>query len=145
MARIRRGLPKLTPARAKHLIGIGKVVLPLLAPVALKAAAAARDGYDRMRARKLGIPVEHLATYSGRGGSLHARIAGIANALTELRVNASEEIVAFARDGESRLVELAAVVRAAERMPTPRRKAAHRAVSTELDRLESHLLHHLGV
>ncbi|MCO1581412.1 DUF6474 family protein [Crossiella sp. SN42] len=145
MARIRRGVPKLTPARAKHLLGIGKVVLPLLAPFAIKAAAAARDGYDRMRARKLGVPVEHLATYSGRGGALHARIAGLANAVAELRVNANDEVTAFAKDSEARLVELAAVVRAAERMPAPRRKTAHRSVATELDRIESHLLHHLGV
>lgn len=145
MARIRRGLPRLTPARAKHLISLGKAVLPLLAPVAIKAAAAARDGYDRVRARRMGVPVAHLANYTGRGGALHARIAGIANALAELRINASAEVADFAKDSEARLVELAAVVRAAERMPAPRRKAAHRSVATELDRIESHLLHHLGV
>ncbi|WP_245572668.1 DUF6474 family protein, partial [Actinokineospora enzanensis] len=32
-----------------------------------------------------------------------------------------------------------------ERMPTPRRRAAHRAVATELDRVEERLLTALGV
>nr|WP_276329013.1 DUF6474 family protein [Crossiella equi] len=144
MAR-RRGVPKLTPGRAKYLIGLGKLLAPVLAPYALKAAGAARDGYDRFRARKLGVPVEHLHNFSGRGGALHARIAGIANALAELRVHADEEITEFVKTSEQRLVELAAVLRAAERMPSQRRRSAHRSVATELDRVEAQLLNHLGV
>jgi hypothetical protein len=40
---------------------------------------------------------------------------------------------------------LATAVRAAERMPSARRRPAHRAVAADLDQLEADLLRHLGV
>ena len=46
---------------------------------------------------------------------------------------------------ETRLAQLLAAVRASERMPTARRKAAHRAVGTDLDVLEQDLLKRLNV
>ena len=46
---------------------------------------------------------------------------------------------------ERRLAQLLAAVRASERMPAPRRKAAHRAISTDLDAMEADLLKRLGV
>jgi hypothetical protein len=140
-----RSKPRLTPARAKNLIGVVKViapaVVPVVAPYALRAASAARDAVDKMRARRLGIGVEDLANYSGRGGALHARIAGAAQAAADLRASDA----AFADSSEARLTQLAAAVRAAERMPSARRKAAHKAVGQELDRLEDDLLRRLGV
>ena len=45
----------------------------------------------------------------------------------------------------TRWPQLAAAVRAAERMPSARRKAAHKAVAAELDRIERELLRRLGV
>ena len=51
----------------------------------------------------------------------------------------------FVAATEPRLVDLAAAVRAAELMPTERRRAAHRAVAAELDRIEPELLRLLGV
>lgn len=140
-----RSKPRLTPARAKNLIGLAKVVapavVPVVAPYALRAASVARDAVDKMRARRLGVEVAELATYSGRGGALHARIAGAAQAAADLRVSDA----AFADSSESRLTQLAAAVRAAERMPVSRRKAAHKAISQELDRVEEELLRRLGV
>lgn len=140
-----RSKPRLTPARAKNLIGLAKVVapvvVPVVAPYALRAASAARDAVDKMRARRLGVNVDDLATYSGRGGALHARIAGAAQAAADLRASDA----AYADSSEARLTQLAAAVRAAERMPSARRKAAHKAVSQELDRLEEDLLRRLGV
>lgn len=127
------------------MIGLAKVVapavVPVVAPYALRAASMARDAVDRMRARRLGVEVKDLASYSGRGGALHARIAGAAAAAADLR--ASDP--AFADTSETRLAQLAAAVRAAERMPSARRKAAHKAVGQELDRLEEDLLRRLGL
>ena len=140
-----RSKPRLTPARAKNLVGVVKVigpaVVPVVAPYALRAASMARDAVDKMRARRLGVAVEDLANYSGRGGALHARIAGAARAAADLRTSDA----AYADASEARLTQLAAAVRAAERMPTARRKAAHKAISQELDRLEEDLLRRLGV
>ncbi|HEX3785205.1 MAG TPA: DUF6474 family protein [Pseudonocardiaceae bacterium] len=154
MARAKKGAdgrkPRLTPSSARNMVGVVKIlvpaVLPVLSPYLLKAAGTARDQLDRLKARRMGVDVTDLAKFSGRGGTLHARIAGAADGLTELADKhddaATREFTTRARDT---LASLAAVVRAAERMPTSRRKAAHQAVSTELDRVESELLRRFGV
>lgn len=140
-----RSKPRLTPARAKNLVGVAKViapvVVPVVAPYALRAASMARDAVDRMRARRMGVAIEDLANYSGHGGALHARIAGVAQAAADLRATDP----GYADTSEARLTQLAAAVRAAERMPSARRKSAHKAVGQELDRLEEDLLRRLGV
>lgn len=142
---------RFTPKRAKNALAVAKIigpaVIPVVAPHVLRALGEARDRYDRVRARRMGVPVEELARFSGRGGALHARISGAADAITELRERdgATADDKAFADRSETTLRQLAAAVRAAERMPTPRRKAAHKAASTELDQLEERLLHRLGI
>jgi hypothetical protein len=142
----RKGIsPGFTPAKAKNLMGVAKVVapvlIPVLAPFAAKAAGVVSDRYDHFRARRLGVGIDELTKYTGKGARLHARIAGFAQALDELRAKDAE----YVAETESRLVKLAAAVRASERMPTPRRKAAHRAVGADLDALETELLRRLGV
>lgn len=143
--------PRFTPKKAKNALAMAKVVgpamVPLVAPFVMRAFGEFRDRYDRARAHRLGVPVAELAKYSGRGGALHARISGAAEAVVELRERqeATADDRAFADRSETTLRQLAAAVRAAERMPTARRKAAHRAVATELDQLEERLLQRLGV
>ncbi|GAA4550284.1 DUF6474 family protein [Amycolatopsis samaneae] len=145
------GEARITPKKAKNAIAVAKVigpaVIPVVAPYAVRAAGAARELYDRYQARKLGVPVDQLGEYTGRGAALHVRIAGLAQGLAELRKSskASEADLAFATDAQATLEQLSATVRAAERMPTVRRKPAHRAIAGELDRLEGQLLHRLGL
>jgi hypothetical protein len=138
----------LTVGKAKNLIRIAKVVVPAVAPVvlpfAIRAAAGLRAALDQARARRLGIDVDELPKFSGRGGALLARIAGDAKGMGTLR-DSGGEAARFAETGQTELAELTAVVRAAERMPTTRRRAAHRAVAVHLDRLEDELLRRLGV
>lgn len=142
---------RFTPKKAKNALAVAKIigpaVIPVVAPHVLRALGEARDRYDRVRARKLGVPIEELAKFSGRGGALHARISGAADAITALRErpDATADDKKFADRSETVLRQLTAAVRAAERMPTARRKAAHKAASTELDQLEERLLHRLGV
>jgi hypothetical protein len=156
MAKLRRRKtsPRLTPSGAKNLVGVAKVlgpaVLPVVAPYLLKAASAARDGVDRARARRLGVDVARLADFSGRGGALHARIVGAGDSLAELAalVDSGDTKAAdreFVTTSSDTLAKLAAAVRAAERMPTTRRKAAYRAVARELDPIEQGLLTRLGI
>lgn len=148
----------LSSGRVKNLIRIARIVGPVVAPYALQAASAARESYDRMRARKLGVPVADLGKFTGRGAALHARIAGITKALNELgehaavpadakpRKNAAPDTTADYREQVGvRLAELAAVVRAAERMPSARRRTTHHSVARELDAIEADLLNHLGI
>jgi Family of unknown function (DUF6474) len=142
---------RFTPKRAKNALAVAKIVgpavIPVVAPYVVRALGEVRDRYDRIRAQRLGVPVEELGRFSGRGGALHARISGAAAAVTELRDrdDATADDRQFADRSETTLRQLAAAVRAAERMPTARRKAAHRAASTELDQLEERLLQRLGV
>ena len=143
--------PRITPKKAKNALAvvkiIGPAVIPVVAPYVVRALGEVRDRYDRARAQRMGVPVEELAKFSGRGGTLHARISGAAAAVTALRErdDATTEDRAFADRNETTLRQLTAAVRAAERMPTARRKAAHRAAATELDQLEERLLQRLGV
>ena len=145
----RRGRGPMTPARARRVIALSKVVLPLLAPYALAAAGVARAQWDAYRASRLGVTPMQLTAYSGRGGALHARIDRLASALDDLddgtEAHATTASRRFARETRPRLEDLALAVRAAEQMPAQRRKVAHKAVSAELDRIELALLDHLGV
>lgn len=133
-----------TPSRAKNLVGVAKVLaptlIPVMAPVAARAAALLSDRYDHYRASRLGVPVDQLTRYSGKGARLHARIAGFSEALAQL----GDSERTYVQDTERRLAQLLAAVRASERMPAPRRKAAHRAISVDLDAMEAELLKRLG-
>ncbi|UMP02731.1 DUF6474 family protein [Amycolatopsis sp. EV170708-02-1] len=145
------GEGRFTPKKAKNAVAVAKVVgpavLPVIAPYAVRAAGAARELYDRYQAKKLGVAVDQLGEFSGRGAALHARIAGLTQGLAELKksAKATDSDVAFAKDTQGTLEQLSATVRASERMPAARRKAAHRAVAGELDQLEGKLLHRLGI
>jgi hypothetical protein len=143
MAGIRSGKPRLTPRNAKNAVAVAKVIGPVLLPLAVKAATSLRTMKDNRKAHKLGVSVDDLAKFSGKGGALHARIAGLADVVTELRDRGKD--TAFADETSATLAQLASAVRAAERMPASRRKAAHRAVSVELNQLEQRLLHKLGL
>jgi hypothetical protein len=144
---------KITAKNARRAIAVGKVLAPVLTPLAMRAAAAARGAWEDRRARRLGVAPGELNHYSGKGGALHARISGIAGSLRELMATSaagahgdrSAEVDRFVADTERRLVDLAAAVRAAELMPSERRRAAHRAVAAELDRIEPELLRLFGV
>lgn len=139
----------ITATNARKAVNVTKVllpaVIPVVAPLAVRAAGACREAYDKHQARKLGVDVDSLGEYSGHGGALHARIAGLSDGLAELRASGDDEGVRFAGSATSTVRQLSSAVRAAERMPAARRKEAHRAVATELDELEAQLLHHLGV
>jgi hypothetical protein len=136
-----------TAARAKRLIGVGKAVAPLLAPYALAAATVVRAQYDAHRAARLGVEPGQLSKYSGPGGALHARISRISETLDQLAGSSGDAAAnkAFIADTRPRLEDLAVAVRAAQQMPAPRRRTAHRAVGAELDRIEVALLTRLGV
>jgi hypothetical protein len=148
---VRKGRSPMTPARARRLIGVGRAVLPLLAPYALAVAGIARAQWDAHRAARLGVTPSQLNAYSGRGGALHARIDRVAEALDALDTGAPENqpdgdaARRFVAETRPRLADLAVAVRAAEQMPTPRRRTAHRAIGAELDRIELALLDQLGV
>lgn len=144
-ADLARGRQPLTAARAKRLIGVGKAVAPLLAPYALAAAGVARGRWDEHRAARLGVEPGQLSAYAGPGGALHARLSRVAEALDQLDTSTTGAASRFAAETRPRLADLAVAVRAAEQMPTSRRRTTYRAIAGELDRIEVDLLGHLGV
>ncbi len=135
----------MTKARAKRLIGIGTTVAPLLAPYALAAASAVRGGWDSYRAGRLGVTTDRLAEFTGPGGGLHARVSHLAEALNDLASDGTPAAKEFANEALPRLAELATAVKAAEQMPTSRRRTAFKAISIELDGVEQGVLTHLGI
>ena len=134
----------MTKARAKRLIGIGAAVAPMLAPYALAAAGAVRGTWDNYRAGRLGVTTDKLAEFTGLGGGLHARCSHLAERLTELE-SGTPAARTFAEQARPRLVELATAVRAAEQMPSSRRRTAFKAIAAELDGIEQGVLMHLGI
>lgn len=148
---------RITPGNTKKVIGILRIAGPVIAPFAAKAAFTARDGYDRMQARRIGVPVEDLGRFSGRGAALHARIAGVADTLHKLPAKADGHdgngdsatrqvsVEQFTEHAQQRLDQLTNAVRAAERMPGSRRRAAHRAIAGELNRIEDDLMRRLDL
>lgn len=139
--------PRLTSGNVKRMIAVAKVVGPVVAPFAIKASGYARHRWDVARARRLGVPVEQLPSFSGRGAALHARLASLAASLYELAQRRQDDIetTEYVDLTERRLADLAAAVRVAESMPAARRRAAHQAVARELDEVEAKLLARLGL
>lgn len=138
----------LTGKSAKRMIGVGTAVAPLLAPYALAAAGAARGAWDARKAARYGIAADQLGAYAGPGGALHARLSRVAETLTELEsstTHVTDGATSFVATTRPRLADLAVAVRAAEQMPTARRRTAYKAIGHELDRIEIDLLTHLGV
>jgi len=135
----------LTPAQTRRFLAVGKAVAPLLLPYGIAAAGVARARWDDHRARQLGVPADQLGRFTGRGGALHARLSRAGEALTEVEATGSAAGKAFAKETRPRLADLAVAVRAAEQMPSARRRTAFRAVAGELDRVEDALLGHLGL
>jgi hypothetical protein len=139
--------PRINPRNAKNAVAVAKVIGPAVAPVLIpfvaKAAATLRNLKDARRAHRLGVPITDLAKYTGKGAMLHARMAGLADVLQELADRGKD--AAFTAETSDKLGQLTSAVRAAERMPTARRKTVHKAVSAELDQLEQRILHKLGI
>lgn len=133
------------PKKAKRLISVGKVVAPLVAPLAIEGIAKARGVLDNRRAKQLGVPVENIGIYRGPTGRTLARIDAISDAISELRRRRTGDtlIVGFADSSEDHLVNLAAATHAAAPMPASRRRATLAAIGRELDQTENQLMSHL--
>jgi Family of unknown function (DUF6474) len=137
----------LSPARIRRTLTVTRLLAPILVPIIYRAGTSARGLLDERRAERLGVPLTQLGQFSGYGGQLSARISG---AERSLRVVAEKkpkdaETKQFVTAITDRLTDLAAAVTAAESMPTARRRAAHAAISEQLDGVDADLMARLGV
>ena len=138
---------KFSVAAVKKYLGVARVLIPVLAPLAYRGATFLRGQLDTRRARQLGVGVEQLGDYSGHGGRLSARIASAENSAGEvLKASATDaETAEFTKATRGRLASLSTAIQAAEQMPAARRKIAHNSIAGELSGIEADLLARLGV
>lgn len=137
----------LSPTRIRRVLTVSRLLAPILTPVIYRAAMAARAAIDQRRADQLGIPLAQIGQFSGHGAQLSARIAGSEKSLRIVleRKPKDAETKQFVAAITERLTELAAAVTAAENMPAARRRAAHTAISSQLDGIEADLMARLGL
>lgn len=137
----------LSPTRIRRMLTVSRLLAPILAPLVYRAAIAARGLIDQRRADQLGIPLAQLGQFSGHGARLSARIAGSEQSLRLVQENRPKdaETKDFVSAITSRLTDLSAGIAAAENMPAQQRRAAHSAISTQLDGIEADLMARLGL
>lgn len=141
-----RAIQKMTdPKTAKRAVTVGKIIVPVLAPLLLRAATGARGALDGARARRLGVPVDQVAAFRGPTGPAGARITGLSDAVRELAARKGNDlqITRFAEVAGARLRDLTAAVQASATMPRPQRTELLHAVGRELDEIDADLVTHL--
>lgn len=136
-----------SPTRIRRVLTVSRLLAPILTPLIYRAAVAARALIDQRRADQLGIPLAQIGQFSGHGAQLSARIAGAEKSLRMVQDKKPKdaETKQFVSAIAERLTDLSAAVTAAENMPAARRRAAHAAISTQLDGIEADLMARLGL
>jgi hypothetical protein len=137
----------LSPSRIRRTLTISRMLAPVVVPIAYRAAIAARGYVDERRADRLGVPLSQIGQFSGVGGALSARIVGAEQTLAQVAAKKPKdaETKQFVAAVTDRLRDLSAAITAAENMPTPRRRAAHAAITEQLDGVDADLMARLGV
>ncbi|WP_025737840.1 DUF6474 family protein [Mycobacterium genavense] len=137
----------LSPTRIRRVLTVSRLLAPILTPVIYRAAMSVRAVIDQRRADQLGIPLAQIGQFSGHGAQLSARIAGSEKSLRMVQDKKPQdaETKQFVAAISERLTDLSAAVTAAENMPAARRRAAHSAISTQLDGIEADLMARLGL
>lgn len=136
-----------SPTRIRRALTVSRLLAPILTPVIYRAAVSARAMIDQRRADQLGIPLAQIGQFSGHGAQLSARIAGAEKSLRTVQDKKPKdaETRQFVSAITERLTDLSAAVTAAENMPATRRRAAHAAISAQLDGIEADLMARLGL
>ncbi|MFF2553518.1 DUF6474 family protein [Nocardia sp. NPDC058058] len=134
-------------ASVRKYLGVARILVPVLAPLAYRGATILRGQLDTRRAQQLGVGVNQLGEFAGPGAKLQARLANVESTLTDLekknpKDSDTEKFVAATRD---RLESLTTAVRTAAQMPVQRRRAVHASISNELSGIEADVLARLGV
>ena len=135
-----------SPGQVKKYIGVARVLIPVLAPLAYRGATYLRRQLDARRAKQLGVDVNQLGDYAGHGGRLQARITNTAAALDKIaNGDGGKDTQQFLTSARSRLDALDSAVRTADQMPAARRRSVHASIATELSKIEADVLARLGV
>jgi hypothetical protein len=136
-----------SPTRIRRVLTVTRLLAPIVVPLFYRGAIAARGFLDERKADRLGVPLGQLGQFSGHGAELSARIAGAEQSLRLVAEKKPKdaETKQFVAAITERLHDLSAAVTAAESMPTSRRRAAHDAISKQLDGIDADLMARLGL
>jgi hypothetical protein len=136
-----------SPTRIRRLLTVSRLLAPIVVPVAYRVAMGVRGLIDQRRADQLGVPLAQIGQFSGHGGRLSARMAGAEQSLRSVQENKPNdaETKQFVAAISERLTDLSAAITAAENMPATRRRAAHAAISRQLDEIDADLMARLGL
>ncbi|MBL1073294.1 hypothetical protein JK358_02680 [Nocardia sp. 2] len=133
-------------AQVRKYLGIARILVPVLAPLAYRGATLVRAQLDTRKAQQLGIGVSQLGEFSGPGAKLQARLANIEATLQDVeRKSGDTDTKQFVANTRDRLDSLTAAVRTSDQMPVQRRRAVHASISNELSGIEADVLARLGV
>lgn len=137
----------LSPTRIRRVLTVSRLLAPILTPLIYRLAVSARAVIDQRRADRLGIPLAQIGQFSGHGAQLSARIAGAEKSLRIVQDKKPKdaETKQFVAAIAERLTDLSAAVTAAENLPAARRRAAHAAISSQLEGIEADLMARLGL
>jgi Family of unknown function (DUF6474) len=137
----------LSPTRIRRMLTVSRLLAPIVVPVVYRAAMAARGLIEQRRADQLGVPLAQIGQFSGHGARLSARIAGAEKSLPAVQEKKPKdaETKQFVAAISERLTDLSAAVTAAENMPAARRRAAHAAISKQLNEIDADLMARLGL
>lgn len=135
-----------SPGQVKKYIGVARVLVPVLAPLAYRGATYVRGQLDARKAKQLGVGVNQLGDYAGHGGRLQARITNTRAALDKIENgDGGKDTQQFLTSARNRLEALDSAVRTADQMPAARRRSVHASIATELSKIEADVLARLGV
>jgi hypothetical protein len=136
-----------SPTRIRRLLTVSRLLAPIVVPLVYRAAMAARGLMEQRRADQLGVPLAQIGQFSGHGARLSARIAGAEQSLQAVQEKKPKdaETKQFVVAISERLTDLSAAITAAENMPATRRRAAHAAISKQLDEIDADLMARLGL
>jgi hypothetical protein len=137
----------LSPTRIRRMLTVSRLLAPIVVPVVYRAAIAARGLIEQRRADQLGVPLAQIGQFSGHGARLSARIAGAEQSLRAVQDKKPRdaETKQFVAAISERLTDLSAAITAAENMPAARRRAAHAAISKQLNEIDADLMARLGL
>ncbi|MGY2119751.1 DUF6474 family protein [Nocardia gipuzkoensis] len=134
--------------QVKKYLGVARVLIPVLAPLAYRGATFLRGQLDTRRAQQLGVGIGQLGDFTGHGAKLQARITNAEAALDKVGTQNGKdkgETQKFVTATKDRLGSLTAAVHTSDQMPANRRRSVHASISHELSGIESDILARLGV
>ncbi|NDK91922.1 hypothetical protein GYA93_20465 [Gordonia desulfuricans] len=135
-----------SPASVRRYLTVARMVAPIVAPIAYRAAVAGRGRIAGLQAERAGVAPGLLSQYSGHGAPLAARIATTRTSLQKVAAqDSSADSRAFVAAMTKRLDNLSIAVDAAEPMSAAQRRTAHRAITDELSAIDADILARLGV